>query len=148
MQQAWNEREANYQPWYAFFKNHHTPVSMSLMVRSRLEEDGRFCTVHFHRQVDIRSEKDVCFHRVTLGDVMELRTDYDKFFHLRLQPRTASENGLSFHCRSVVGTNRLWYTFSRSSRASTRLTHFRISSENASRGRRVGVVRRGRARGR
>ena len=42
---------------------------------------GGFCSVHFHHRVDIRSNNDdVCFHRVTLGDVMELRADYDNFF--------------------------------------------------------------------
>lgn len=125
MKQAWNEREANYQLWYASFKNH---LSMRFTVGSRLEEDGRFCTVHFHHWVDIRSYKDVA-PRSKLGDKMELRANYDKIL-------TSDSNhnhqwkwpGLSLHCRSMVGTNSLWYTFSRSSRASTRLTHFRINS--------------------
>jgi len=147
MQQAWNEREANCQPWYAFFKNHHSPVSMSLTVRSRLEEDGRFCTVHFHRQVDIRSEKDVCFHRV-LTYVMWWNSKLIMIIFFTSgsnHDEPSVKNRLSFHYWSVVCTNRLWYTFSRLSQASTRLTHFRISSENASRGRRVGGGTKGKS---
>jgi len=129
MQQAWNETEANYQPWYAFFKNHHTPVSMSLMVRSRLEEDGRFCTVHFHRQVDIRSEKDVCFHRV-LTYVMWWNSKLIMIIFFT-SGSNHDEPSVKIGSPFIIGP---WFVL--------------ISSENASRGRRVGVVRRGRARGR
>jgi hypothetical protein len=131
MQQAWNEREANYQPWYAFFKSHHSPWASRWEADWRRRRTGGFVlilTAGWYKKRDWR----LFSPRSKLGDVMELKTDYDNFFtsgsnhepSVKMDsPFTACENG----------TNWQWYIFSQSSQVFIGLTHFRINSENASR---------------